>query len=130
MGQENRTFRPTEETELRDFPWTVLHLSCHYCRRGGSYRVADIAAKHGSRISVGGIVIAFIGTCAYSPWNPARKPQKYGAKCGAYCPDLRRTDPPDLPPSLSDLTLIEGGKDDQLPAAPSQEPRRRRVGGD
>lgn len=105
---------PDDHTELRDWPWRTLRLACHFCRRGGTYRVADIAAKHGSRITVRRIVIAFISTCAYSPWNPARKPQKYGAKCGAYCPDLRRTDPPDLPPELAEPD--EGGKDDRLPS--------------
>jgi hypothetical protein len=119
----------TEHTELRDWPWVELRLACHFCRRGGSYRVADIAGKHGSRITVGRIVIAFICTCAYSPWNPARKPQKYGAKCGAYCPDIGRTSPPDWPPPMQGLTLIEGGKDELRPAEPSKEPARRRVGG-
>lgn len=114
---------PDEFTELRGWPWVTLSLACHFCKRGGTYRVADIAAKHGSHISIGQIVIGFIGTCAYSPWNPARKPQKYGAKCGGYCPDLRRTDPPDLPPGMVDLTLIEGGKDDRLP---SDQPRTAR----
>lgn len=114
---------PDEFTELRGWPWVTLSLACHFCRRGGTYRIADIAAKHGSHISIGQIVIGFISTCAYSPWNPARKPQKYSAKCGGYCPDLRRTDPPDLPPSLSELTLIEGGKDERLP---SDQPRTAR----
>ncbi len=36
--------------------------------------------------------------------------------------------PPDLPPSMTGLTLIEGGKADMLPAEPA--PLRRRVGGE
>lgn len=119
---------PDEETALRDYPWVVVRLRCPWCRRGGNYKLADIAAKHGSRITIGSIVVAFMEGCEWRPWNPARKPQKYGMKCGGYCPDLRRPDPPDLPPSKIGLNLVEGGKDDQLPAEPSRQPRRRRVG--
>ncbi len=121
---------PDEETQLRDFPWVIVRLRCPWCRRGGDYRLADVASKHGSRTTIGRIVIAFMEECEWRPWNPARKPQKYGMKCGGYCPDLRRPDPPDLPPSMVGLNLIEGGKDDQLPSERPGEPKRRRVGGD
>lgn len=51
-------------------------------------------------------------------------------RCGGYCPDLISTRPPDLPPSVTGLSLIEGGKADMLPAEPAPIERRRRVGGD
>lgn len=76
------------------------------------------------------LLAQFRKPCAWNPVNPARKPQKYGRKCGAYLMDIGRTSPPDLPPSMFGLTLIEGGKDEQLPAEPSRETRRRRIGGD
>lgn len=114
---------------LRDFPCVVVRLRCLFCRRGGDYRTADVAAKHGSYITMGRIIVAFVQTCAYSPWNPARKPQKYGAKCGAYCLDLRRQGPPDLPPSMSGLHLVEGDGANMLPATPAIAERRKRAGG-
>lgn len=70
----------------------------------------------------------FVSECPYDPLNPSWKPRKYGHKCGAYCPDVMSPRPPDLPPSLSGLTLIEGGKADMLPAEPGEPERRRRVG--
>jgi hypothetical protein len=48
--------------------------------------------------------------------------------CGGYCPDLGSDLPPDLPPSMSGLTLIEGGKDEQLSEMPARKDRRRVVG--
>lgn len=70
----------------------------------------------------------FVGGCPNDPHSEIWKPQKYGRKCGAYCPDMLAPRPPDLPPSLAPLTLIEGGKGDKLPAGPAQPGRRRRVG--
>ncbi|MCO5092085.1 hypothetical protein [Bosea sp. (in: a-proteobacteria)] len=119
---------PDEGTMLRDFPWVVVRMRCHFCRRGGDVRLAVYAEKYGAYATVGHLVIEFIKGCEWAPWNPTRRPQKYGMKCGGYCPDLRRPDPPDLPPSMVGLNLIEGGKDDQLPAEHGRQPRRRRVG--
>lgn len=119
---------PTEATLLRDYPWVVVRMRCHFCKRGGDARLAVLAAKYGPYITMGRLVIAFMKECTWAPWNPARKPQKYGMKCGGFCMDLRRPDPPDLPPGMTGLNLIEGGKADMLPAEPSEPGRRRRVG--
>lgn len=70
-----------------------------------------------------------MGGCPWDPHDLGRKPQKYGHRCGAYMPDLIHPRPPDLPPGLAGLTLIEGGKADLLPAEPREIERRRRVGG-
>lgn len=43
-------------------------------------------------------------------------------------PDLNSGRSPDLPPTMTGLTLIEGGKEDMLPAEPQREERRRGVG--
>ena len=121
---------PDEETLLRDYPWVVVRVRCYFCRRCGDARLAVLAAKHGPYISMGRLIIETMKDCEWAPWSPSRKPQKYGRKCGLYCLDLRRPDPPDLPPSMSGLTLIEGGKDEQLTVEPSRESPRRRIGGD
>lgn len=119
---------PDEDTLLRRYPWVVVRFACHFCRRGGDVRLAVLAAKYGADVTMGRLVSRFIAGCEWAPDNPTRKPQKYGMKCGGYCPDLRRGGPPDLPPSLSGLTLIEGGRRDMLPAEPPALERRRRIG--
>ncbi|MBN9443706.1 hypothetical protein [Bosea sp. (in: a-proteobacteria)] len=115
---------------LRNWPWVVVRMRCHFCRRGGDARLAVLAAKHGPYITMGRLLVEFMKGCAWAPWNPTRRPQKYGRKCGGYCPDLRRPDPPDLPPCLTGLSLIDGGKADMLPDEPAPAERRRRVGGE
>lgn len=119
---------PDDHTTLRRYPWVVVRFACQFCRRGGDVRLAVLAAKYGPDITLGRLVAKFCRECPWSPYNPERKPQKYSMKCGGYCPDLRRGGPPDLPPSLSGLTLIEGGQRDMLPAEPSRRDRRRRIG--
>ncbi|HEV7257725.1 MAG TPA: hypothetical protein VGN82_08080 [Bosea sp. (in: a-proteobacteria)] len=119
---------PTVDTSLRDYPYVVIRFRCHVCERGGDARLAVLAAKYGSDALLGRLLRVFIGGCPWDPHNPARKPQKYGHRCGGYCPDLLSPRPPDLPPSMTGLTVIDGGKSEMLPAEPKREERRRRVG--
>lgn len=51
-------------------------------------------------------------------------------RCGAYIPDLNSGRLPDLPPTMTGLTLIEGGRDDMLPAEPAPFLQRLRIGGE
>jgi hypothetical protein len=113
---------------LRDYPWVLVRVRCHFCERGGDARLAVLAAKYGPYISMGRLIVELMKACSWAPWNPARRPQKYGMKCGLYCLDLRRADPPDHPPGMRELNLIEGGKGNMLPAEPVAPTRRRRVG--
>ena len=115
---------------MGDYPYVVIRFRCHVCERGGDARLATLAAKYGSYALVVYLLRLFIRRCPWDPHNPARKPQKYGMRCGGYIPDLNSGRPPDLPSGLTGLTLIEGGKTDMLPAEPKREGRRRRVGGD
>ncbi|HEV7258906.1 MAG TPA: hypothetical protein VGN82_14090 [Bosea sp. (in: a-proteobacteria)] len=119
---------PTAETSLREYPYVVIRFRCTVCERAADVRLAVLAARFGPNATLGRLVSMFVGGCWWSPHNPARKPQKYGMKCGGHCPDLFRPGPPDLPPSMTGLTLIEGGKGDMLPAEPKPVERRRRVG--
>lgn len=118
---------PDKSTLLADWPWVVIRFRCHYCAREADARLAACAARYGHRVPVFLLLRRFIAGCPWDPHSDLRKPQKYGMKCGAYCPDLGRTSPPDLPPQMSGLTMIEGGKSDLLPAEPARP--RRRVGG-
>jgi hypothetical protein len=119
---------PDEDTDLLHYPWVVIRFRCHYCERHRDVRLAACVAKFGSRKTLGELLDIFVAGCPWDPHSNLRKPQKYGPKCGAYCPDIGRSGPPDLPPSLSGLRLIEGGKDGQLPAVPNERRRRRRIG--
>ena len=120
---------PNEDTSLLDFPWVVVRFRCHFCTRSKDARLAGLAWLYGENATLKLLLSVFRAPCAWNPANLDRKPQKYGRKCGAYCMDIGRTSPPDLPPSMSGLTLIEGGKDDQLAAGSPPGPKRRRVGG-
>ena len=119
---------PNEETSLLDYPWVVVRFRCHFCRRRKDARLAGLASDFGEHTTLKLLLSAFIRRCAWDPSNPARKPQKSGRKCGAYLMDIGRTSPPDLPPSMSGLTVIEGGKDEQHAEKPARKDRRRVVG--
>ena len=81
---------PNDQTALRDFPWVVVRFRCHYCQRAGNYRLASLAWRFGENTTLAIILSKFTSLCPWDPHNPARKPQKYGMKCGAYCPDIGR----------------------------------------
>lgn len=91
-------------------------------------RLAALAGHYGHRVPVRSVLHAFMGACPWNPNTEMRKPQKYGHRCGTYLPDLTSGRPPDLPPTMTGLTLIEGGKADMLAVAPAA--GRRRVGGE
>jgi hypothetical protein len=120
---------PDENTTLKHYPWVVIRMRCHYCAREADARLAVYAALLGHRATIGDLLKRFIEDCPWDPDSRLRKPQKYGHRCGAYCPDIGRSGPPDLPPAMRGLTVIDGGKDDRLPAAPRERRTRRRIGG-
>jgi hypothetical protein len=122
--------RPTKLTSLAEYPYVVLRLRCHVCERWRDCRVAILAWEFRPETPVGEMLHLFMRRCPWDPHNPARKPQKYGMRCGAYLPDLNSGRPPDLPPSMACLTVIEGGRDEMLPAEAVPLERRRRVGGE
>ena len=119
---------PDLATPLVAYPWVLVRLRCHVCPRNAEVRLAALAARYGHRVPVRSVLHAFMGGCPWNPHTELRKQQKYGHRCGAYLPDLTSGRPPDLPPTMTGLTLIEGGRGDMLPAAPASS--RRRVGGE
>lgn len=103
------------------------------CRRFGDARLARLADKFGQTETIAALLERFKATCPGRPTNKSGR--RYAPwsdigldGCAAYCPDLGATKPPDLPPAMAGLSLIEGGKADMLPAEPVA-PKRRRVGG-
>ncbi len=120
---------PNQDTTLLHYPWVVIRFRCHYCERSIDARLALCVAKFGLRTTLRELVDRFVAGCAWDPASVLKKPQKYGHKCGAYCPDLGRPGPPDLPPVLRKLRVINGGRDELLPATPRERRKRRRIGG-
>lgn len=127
--------RKPYERKLRDLHAELVRLQEWVKHAGGKvciiFEGRDGAGK-------GGVIKAitervsprvFVSHCPWDPQSEVRKPQKYGMKCGAYMPDIGRVGPPDLPPALTGLKLVEGGRNDMLPAEPWRVERRRRVGG-
>lgn len=105
---------------LWQFPYVIVRVDCPLCKRQGSYRLARLAQLHGAEITLDELMDALAYGC---PWrDPLRRPpRKYQAKCGARFTDLWKGSPrpPDLPPALSGLRLIPGGKDAAASPAPS-----------
>ena len=119
---------PDKDTALVDFPWVVVRFRCQFCKRSKDARLAGLAWLYGENATLEWLLGEFRRPCAWNPDRKDWKPQKYGRRCGAYVMDIGRTSPPDLPPGMAGLTLIEGGKDDMLPTEPTRPGRRRRVG--
>lgn len=119
---------PDLATPLVRYPWIVVRLRCHVCPRNAEVRLAALAARYGHRVPLRMVLHAFMAECPWNPHTELRKLQKYSMRCGAYIPDLNSGRPPDLPPTMAGLTLIEGGKADMLPAEHSPSQKRRRVG--
>ncbi|WP_146170085.1 hypothetical protein [Bosea sp. 124] len=86
---------------MREYPYVVVRFRCHVCERGGDARLAVLERKYGPGALIGGLLRIFVSGCPWDPLSPARKPQKYGMRCGAYLPDLNSGRPPDLPPSTT-----------------------------
>ena len=117
---------PDTTTPLHRYPWVLVRLRCHVCPRHAEVKLAALAARYGHRVPVRAVLHRFMAQCPWNHLTELRKPQKYGMRCGAYLPDLSSGRPPDLPPGLAGLTLIEGGKADMLAAKPKRVERRRR----
>ena len=121
---------PDKGTVIGRWPWIALRLRCHVCRRQSDVRITACVVKYGYGAPVHHVLRSFMSACPWDPYSQLRKPQKYSHRCGAYICDLGSTRPPDLPPSMKGLSVIEGGAAGLLPAEPAPAERRRRVGGD
>ena len=96
---------------LSEFPWIVVRVGCDLCRRQGEYKLARLAAKFGSEITLGELLDEVAFDCPWRRRSGQRRPGKYNVKCGAYFPDLDRPPvPPDLPPAKRKLIVVRGGK--------------------
>jgi hypothetical protein len=98
---------------LSDFPWVIVRVDCPLCpHRKGQYRLVRLAEKFGADILLCDLIAAIAGDCPRRslPWE--RSPGEYDPKCEARFSDLETPSrpPPDLPPMMRRLTVIQGGK--------------------
>jgi len=118
---------PGIETTLMHWPWVVIRLRCTGCEREDDVRLAACAARFGTRATMAEVLGAWRAKCPWAPGD-AWKPRKYGHRCGGYLPDVFRAGPPDLPPSMTGLRVINGDREKQQPVKEGTTRRRRRVG--
>jgi hypothetical protein len=95
---------------LSDFPWVFVRVDCPLCpHRKGQYRLARLAEKYGADILLCDLLdrIAFDCSRKSLPWE---RPEN---QCEVRFTDLNAISrpPPDLPPTMRKLTVIQGGKD-------------------
>ncbi|WP_420104171.1 hypothetical protein [Bosea sp. (in: a-proteobacteria)] len=121
---------PGPHTSLHYYPWIVVRFACTNCRTYSNVRLALLAERFGATTTIGELLAEFHHNCPHRPRKRNGRIMHRDIPCGGYCPDLGATLPPDLPPSLTGLTLIKGGKDDLLPGWEAPAERRRRVGGE
>jgi hypothetical protein len=90
---------------LSSYPYVVVRIACRRCTRKGSYRLARLAAKHGSEIQMMELLAHLAGDCAI--WNTATPEPR----CGAYFVDLEfPAPPPDRPTEgMRRLRLVKDG---------------------
>jgi hypothetical protein len=101
---------PRAPSGLSDYPFVIVRVGCQFCPRQGVYRLARLAAKDGPEIDLDALLEALATDCRWHRNPGERGPGKYDAKCGAYFPDLRRPIPPNLPPVMRSLKVVQGGK--------------------
>ena len=112
---------------LSEYPYVVVRMVCRLCKRSGTYRLARLAAKFGPEIDMAALMEEIAFDCPHRPTK--RKPRKLEANCEARFLDIEDTNPlpPDLPPGLAKLRLVQKGEDDgerDLLRRPAVHPRR------
>jgi hypothetical protein len=92
---------PGPVRRLVDFPFVLVRLRCHTCKRSGAYRLARLAVKFGSEILLDDLLLRLSADC---PWRDDPR-----GGCGIRFSDLPPRHPPDMPPALR-MRVIAGGR--------------------
>lgn len=100
-----RVFFLRSAVPLSSYPF-VVQISCRKCSRDGSYRLARLADKYGSEMTLINLLALLSADCrlrekegrSADPW----------ARCGAFFCDLNGPRPPDLPPGSGRATAACG----------------------
>lgn len=105
----------SEPTTLSAYPWIIVRFCCDLCGRRGQFRLARLAAKYGPERPLLEVLDAVTADCTARNTSAYDHAPGWRDGCRARFADLPVTHPPDLPPSMAQLRVIEGGK----PAKPS-----------
>jgi hypothetical protein len=98
---------------LSNFPWVIVRIDCPLCpHRKGQYRLARLAEKHGVDIELCDLMGKIAFDCPWKTLPGERPPNQCDPKCKARFTDLEvaSAPPPDLPPMMRKLTVIQGGR--------------------
>jgi hypothetical protein len=72
---------------LAHYPFVVVRIACRVCSRRGSYRLARLAAKLGTEISLRDLTERFLFDCL---WRAEARSERGQSACGVYLPDLEQ----------------------------------------
>jgi hypothetical protein len=86
------------------YPFVVVRIVCRVCSRGGSYRLARLAAKFGPEITLRDLLQRFSYDCL---WRAEARSKRGQSACSVYLPDLEQPRPPDKPPGMVKLRLVQ-----------------------
>lgn len=119
---------------LSDYPYVVVRVRCDLCKRAGAYRLARLAATYGPETGLDQLLDRLTADCPHTiPPLERHKKRKYTARCEARFPDIHtlRPRPPDLPPGMGGLRVIDGGReqDEAAPRPDDDPPQRKRAAG-
>lgn len=104
--------KPDAVPNLAAYPYVVVRVACTMCpHRTGSYRLARLAARFGPETPLEEVLRQLALDCPHQGRPGMRRGNKYVPRCHAHFPDLERVStPPDLPPGLMGLRVIQGGR--------------------
>jgi hypothetical protein len=99
---------------LSNLSLMIVRIDCSRCpHRKGQYRLARLAEKYGADIQLCDLIDKIAFDCARKSQPGERPSNQYNPKCKARFTDLEAISPPppDLPPLMRKLTVIQGGKE-------------------
>ena len=99
-----------EREILALYPFVLVRIACRNCSRAGSYRLARLAAKLGPEATLDEVLRRFSYDCLWREESRAKTATLKAQACGVYFPDLEQPRPPDMPPGMMKLRLVQGGK--------------------
>ncbi|RYF19651.1 MAG: hypothetical protein EOO77_09665 [Oxalobacteraceae bacterium] len=104
--------KPDAVPNLAAYPYVVGRLACTMCsHRTGGCRLARLAAHFGLETPLEDVLKLIALDCPHREHPGRRRANQYVPRCHAHFPDFQAVPtPPDLPPALSGLKLIQGGK--------------------
>lgn len=110
-----------------EFPYVVVRLGCNLCGRKNAYRLARIAVAFGPEAAMGDVLEKLAASCPWRMKPYERSRNQYRPRCHAQFTDLTERTPPDMPPGVGGLRVIEGGlsDDDPAPGTARRKPRRK-----